>query len=59
MKTKDGGMDGNIFNLVAIASEALKKDGKPEMAKELCNKLFDCSSYEDALRLIAKYCEIS
>lgn len=52
------GEDGNIFNLVGIASKALKKAGKPEQAKEMTAKVFASDSYDEALTIIGQYCDI-
>lgn len=58
-KIKLSGKDVNIFTLVAIVSNALKKENQIKEAKELWDKLFDCKSYEEAIRLIGNYCDIS
>ena len=39
------GQDGNIFNLVGIASRTLKAHGMPEQAKEMAGRVFSCDSY--------------
>jgi hypothetical protein len=49
--------DGNIFSLMGIASRALKKDGKAEEAKEMCDKIMGCGSYDEALMIIMDYVE--
>ena len=33
------GEDGNIFNLMGIASRTLKRNGMQEEAKEMCNRI--------------------
>lgn len=53
-----GGVDGNIFNILGLASGVLKKAGQPENAKELTSKVFDCGSYDEALQLVMKYCDV-
>lgn len=53
------GQDGNIFNLVGLASKALKKANQPDKAKEMTEKVFSSESYGDALRIISDYCEIN
>ena len=52
------GEDGNIFNLMAICSRALKKDGFIEEAKEMTNKIFNASSYNEALNILGEYVNI-
>lgn len=52
------GIDGNVFNLVAIASKALKKEGQSEQAKEMQSKVFKCSSYDEALQIMMEYVDV-
>lgn len=52
------GEDGNIFNLIAIACEALKKNGMREEAKKMQDECWECQSYEEALVKISEYVEI-
>ena len=47
------GQDGNIFNLVGIASRTLKSHGMPDQAKEMADRVFSCDSYHKALCIIA------
>lgn len=58
-KCKLVGQDGNIFNLVGIASQLLKNAGLTDQAKELTEKIRDCHSYAEALDLIGEYVEIN
>jgi hypothetical protein len=51
--------DGNVFNLIGICSRALKNAGYPDMAKEMSEKIFACSSYDNALGIMIDYCEVS
>lgn len=52
------GQDGNIFNLIGIASRVLKRAGMEREAKEMTERIFACGSYEEALCIIDEYCEI-
>ncbi|MBQ8999230.1 MAG: hypothetical protein IJ086_11165 [Clostridium sp.] len=52
------GQDGNIFNLVAIASRALERNGQREAASEMQDKVYNSSSYDEALMIISDYVEI-
>jgi exosome complex RNA-binding protein Rrp42 (RNase PH superfamily) len=52
------GKDGNIFNLVSIASKALKNAGMYDSAKEMQDKVFNSNSYYEALSIIGDYVEI-
>lgn len=53
------GQDGNIFNLVGIASRTLKHNGMQEEAKEMSERVFNSHSYSDALNIIGEYVEIT
>lgn len=33
------GQDGNIFNLMGVASNTLKRNGMPDKAKEMCERI--------------------
>ena len=57
-KCKLIGQNGNIFNLVAIASRCLKKNGMEGRAAEMAHKVFNSKSYEEALAIINDYVEI-
>lgn len=56
-KVKLMGKNGNIFNLLAISSQALRKAGYKEEAKEMRDKVTNCSSYMEALNIIYLYVE--
>ncbi len=50
------GEDGNIFNLMGIASRTLKRAGLPEQAKEMYNRITnDAENYDEALCIIMEY----
>ena len=53
------GQDGNIFNLVGIASKTLKRNGMHEESKEMSNRVFSSHSYDEALCIIGEYVEIT
>jgi hypothetical protein len=52
------GEDGNVFNLIAICSKALKKAGQSAEAKQMAEECFSAGSYEEALQIMGKYCEL-
>jgi len=52
------GENGNIFNLVGIATKALKTAGLKDKADELTKRIFNSRSYDEALVIIGEYCEI-
>ena len=53
------GQTGNRFNLMAVASHALRQNGMTAEAKEMQNRIMggDCHSYEEALGIISEYVE--
>lgn len=53
------GQNGNIFNLIGLASRTLRQNGMTAEAKEMQNRIMsgDCHSYEEALRIISEYVE--
>lgn len=57
-KAKLIGEDGNIFNLIAIASRALRKDKMEDKAMEMIGKLNKSRSYDEALSIIREYVDI-
>jgi hypothetical protein len=52
------GENGNIFNLMGIASRTLKEAGLEEQAAELRDRIFKSESYDRALQIIMEYVEI-
>lgn len=53
------GQDGNIFNLMGIASRTLKRCGMPEEAHEMCDRIQKSGSYHEALNIIGEYVNIT
>ena len=51
------GADGNVFNLIGICSQALKRVGYYDQAKEMTNRVTNSHSYEDALSIMLEYIE--
>ena len=59
-KCKLVGEDGNIYNLMGIASRALKKNGLEKEAKEMFNKITtEAKSYNEALCIIMDYVDVT
>lgn len=52
------GEDGNIFNLVGIASKALIRNCQRDKADEMSERIFKSNSYDEALMIISDYVEI-
>lgn len=57
-KVKLSGMDGNVFGLIGTCSKALKKAGQPENAKKMSEECFKAGSYNEALQIMMKYCDV-
>ena len=53
------GQDGNIFNLMGIASRTLKEHGRADQAKEMCERIYGSGSYEAALCIMGEYVNIT
>ncbi len=53
------GEDGNIFNLMGIASRTLKENGMDNEAKEMCERVRSSGSYYEALGVIGEYVNIT
>lgn len=58
IKVKLIGEDGNIFNLIGIASRALKKNNQESEANEMRDKVYQSKSYDEALMIISDYVDI-
>jgi hypothetical protein len=53
------GQDGNIFNLMAIASRTLREHDMAEQATEMCERIRNCGNYYSALGVIGEYVNIT
>ena len=53
------GQDGNVFNLMGIASQTLKHCGLKSEASEMCNRIMSSGSYDEALCIIGEYVNIT
>lgn len=54
------GQDGNIFNLMGIASETLERNNMETLAEEMCNRIVsETKNYYEALCIIGEYVEIT
>lgn len=54
-KVKLTGTDGNIFSILGKCTKALKNNGQEKEAKELSDKVFNSSSYDEALSICMEY----
>ncbi len=53
------GQDGNIFNLLGIASRTLRQHGLSDQAKEMSQRVHQSGSYHEALGIIGEYVNIT
>ena len=53
------GQNGNIFNLMGIASRTLKRNGMSNESKKMCSRITSSGSYDEALSIIDEYVEIT
>lgn len=53
------GQDGNIFNLMGIASRTLRRHGMAEEATEMCTRIRESGSYDAALCIVGEYVNIT
>lgn len=53
------GADGNIFNLMGMASRILKHNGMQVESKEMIDRVTNSKSYSEALNIIGEYVEIT
>lgn len=52
------GEDGNIFNLLGIVSRELKRNNQDNKIEEMCNRVYNSNSYQEALSIIQDYVNI-
>ena len=52
------GANGNIFNLLGMASRTLRENGMREEVKEMQSRVTISGSYSEALNVIGEYVEI-
>jgi single-stranded DNA-binding protein len=57
-KAKVTGKDGNVFNVLSICSKALRDSGQESQIKDMTSNVMNCSSYEEALKIMNEYCEL-
>lgn len=53
------GEDGNVFNVIARVSKALRNSDQPLREKEFQNAAFNAQSYDEVLQLAMRYCDVS
>lgn len=57
-KCKLIGEDGNIFNLLGKAANALRRAEMRSVVKKMQERVFACESYDEALTIIMEYVEV-
>jgi len=57
-KCKLSGQDGNVFNLIGLASRALRTAKLHDEAKEMSEKCFSAGSYDGVLSIICEYVDV-
>ena len=57
-KAKLIGANGNVFNLIGIASRSLKRAGQNDKATEMSKRVMSSGSYDEALSIIMEYVEV-
>lgn len=58
-EVKLSGKDGNVFNLIGLCSKALKKAGQTDEAEQMVGECFKAGSYDEALQIMMKYCDVN
>ncbi len=54
------GQDSNVFNLIGIASQTLRRAGMPEQANEMSSRIqTEAHSYDEALGIIMEYVNVT
>ncbi len=53
------GQNGNIFNLMGIASRTLRKNGMADEATEMTERIYRSGSYDEALCIIGEHVNIT
>jgi hypothetical protein len=53
------GVDSNVFNIIGLTKQALRRAGLHAQAEEFMTKAFNASGgYDEVLRLVQEYCEV-
>lgn len=59
VKVQLSGQDGNIFSIVGRCSREMKKAGFSDAATEMSSKVMASGSYDEALQIIMRYCDVN
>ena len=52
------GADSNVFNLLGIASKALKRAGLGDEAREMQERVFKSASFDEAVCILTEYVDV-
>jgi uncharacterized Zn finger protein len=52
------GQDGNVFNLIGLATKALKRAGQYDQARKMSAECFRAGSYDEVLQILQNYVEV-
>ncbi len=53
------GQDGNIFNLLGLASRTLRENGMADQSRQMYARVTQSQSYDSALSIIGEYVNIT
>ena len=59
VEVKLTGTDGNVFALMGKVAKALRRAGHPDLADEFTKKVFQSGSYDESLRIMMEYVDVS
>lgn len=58
-KAKVTGSSSNVFITLGICIKALKNAGLNEQSKEMNDRVWEAKNYNEALKIMGEYCELS
>lgn len=58
IKVKLVGEDGNVFNLIGICTQALRRNGMRDKVDEFQKEVMSSKSYEEALSVMMKWFDV-
>lgn len=58
IKVKLVGQDGNVFNLIGICTQALRRNGMSDKVTEFQKEVMSAGSYDEALCVMMNWFEV-
>jgi len=52
------GVDSNVFSIIGVVSQTLKRDGQRDRAKDFQTRAFAAGSYDEVLAMVHDYVEV-